>query len=333
MPSPSTAIATVPAQHPALLALREQALEALLPDQRARERFMRVVAQAIIRDPKLATCTPASIVSAVVEAATWGLEPSGRIGGAYLVPYRTNTGTRERPNYEMQAQMIPDYRGLVEVITRPPSPVRAIAATLVHEGDEFTDFREGIDGFVAHRPSLASNRSAAPTTHAYAIAALETGERIVRVIDRTYAERIRTKSRSSTGPWHTDFDAMFRKTAIKAIGNGLPVRREVRDLIYREDALEGESSEVAAIEAPRPQGPTAAARLGQRLRQERLPAGAAPPAAADVGDEQEPPAGDGIADTAVACDDEDASPMALGHCAKQKGHSGPHANGEGTWPR
>lgn len=276
---PESAVATRPVEHPAhpaIVALQTQALEALLPDQRSRDRFVRVVAQAITRDPKLASCTPVSIVNAVIDAATWGLEPSGRVGGAYLVPYRVNIGTRERPQWESQAQMIPDYRGLVEAITRPPSPVRAISATLVHEGDDFTDYREGIDGYVMHRPSLASDRSTKPTTHAYAIAALATGERIVRVIDRSYAERIRTKSRSSSGPWQTDFDAMFRKTAIKAIGNNLPVRGEIRELIAREDVLEGEAREVGQLEAPRPTGPTAAARLGQRLRQERLPATTAP---------------------------------------------------------
>lgn len=33
------------------------------------------------------------------------------------------------------------------------------------------------------------------------------------------------------------------------------------------------------------------------------------------------------------CDDEDASPMALGHCAKLKGHPGSHSSENGTWPR
>jgi hypothetical protein len=35
----------------------------------------------------------------------------------------------------------------------------------------------------------------------------------------------------------------------------------------------------------------------------------------------------------TTCGDEDASPMALGLCAKPNGHSGPHGNAEGTWPR
>lgn len=37
--------------------------------------------------------------------------------------------------------------------------------------------------------------------------------------------------------------------------------------------------------------------------------------------------------TAAACGDEDASPMALGYCAKPARHGGAHGNADGTWPR
>lgn len=40
-----------------------------------------------------------------------------------------------------------------------------------------------------------------------------------------------------------------------------------------------------------------------------------------------------VAGAPALCGDEDASPMALGICAKPKGHSGVHASKDGTWPR
>lgn len=264
MPSPSSAVivreeaAHAVIQAPAL----QEAMAAMLPTPAARERFMRVIAQAFTREPKLAKCTQTSVVNAVVDALTWGLEPSGRVGGAYLVPFHNSRDDVD------EATLIPDYRGLIDVITRPGSRVTAITVTDVREGDAF-EYTEGLTPSITHVPSLAPNRSAKPTTHAYAVALLDTGERVGKVIDRAYAEKIAAKAKSSRSPWQTDFDAMFRKTAVKALANTLPVSREIRGLMARDDIIDGEAREVAALPAPASQGQTRMARLGERMRGER----------------------------------------------------------------
>lgn len=332
MPSPSTALQTTGDEHPALALFdqRASALLDLLPDSRAVDRFRRIVLQAVTKDPKLAKATPASIFNAVIDAAMWGLEPSGRVGGAYLVPFNVNVGTQSSPRYEVQAQMIPDYRGLIGAVTRQPSQVTAIAATLVHEGDEFTDFREGVDGYVHHRPSLAADRSTRPTTHAYAIASLATGERIVRVVDRSYAEKLRGRSKSTSSPWHTDFDAMFRKTAIKAIGNNLPVSPEVRALFARDDDYERSDQQPRQLAAP--DGPSKTARLGQRLRREREPS---VPSTPDPRDASRPTGDDVVEGEAHEVDQPAAAtrPAVDAHCGWRLGQgSGRAALGCGQPP-
>jgi recombination protein RecT len=254
----------------ALLDQRSQGLLDLLPDPQAVARFRRVTTQALVKNPELLECTAESIVLSVFEAAAQGLEPTGAAGGAHLVPYNVNVGTKASPRYEKRAQLIPDYRGVIRLVTKPPSDVLSLEARVVKEGDEFT-YELGTDAFVHHVPSLAAERSAKPTTHVYAVARMKNGERLPDVMDRAEIEQIQKRGRGAAfSPWATDWDEMAKKTLIKRISKVLPVRPDIRSLLLREDELA--ESEPAGDTPPKPTGATKVARLAARL---------APAAAAD----------------------------------------------------
>lgn len=277
-------------QSPAVMQLeaRSQALVDLLPDQAAVDRFKRVVVQALIKNPDLLQCTPESVVSSVFEAAMQGLEPTGAAGGAHLVPYNVNVGTAQRPRYEKRAQLIPDYRGVIRLVTKPPSEIQSMEARVVKEGDEFA-YELGDRAWVRHTPSLAADRSTKATTHVYSVARLRGDERVlVDVMDRAEVQRIqeRTKGRGFS-PWASDFDEMAKKTVIKRHAKQLPVRPEIRSILVREDELLGQADEdKPAIAATTPQDrPSAPSRLASRLRPGTRQDG---PAAASTQDE--PPA-------------------------------------------
>lgn len=256
---------------------RASALMELLPDQAAADRFRRVSVQAIVKNPDLLECTPESVILSIFEAAAQGLEPTGAAGGAHLVPYNVNVGTKQSPRYEKRAQLIPDYRGVIRLVTKPPSDVQSLEARVVKEGDEF-EYALGLDPVVRHVPSLAPDRSARPTTHVYAIARLRDGSSIPDVEDRAGIERIRGRgSKRGFSPWDSDWDEMAKKTIIKRLAKVLPVRPEIRSILVREDELA--SGEPAVIAAP--QGPTAVARLGSRLRTVDVAAGDAVDATVD----------------------------------------------------
>lgn len=242
---------------PAVLMLdaRASALIDLLPDEAAAVRFRRVVIQAMTKNPDLLACSPESIVSAVFEAAAMGLEPTGAAGGAHLVPRKG------------RATLVVDYRGVIQMVTRPdpsgrPSDVLSIETRAAKEGDEF-DYALGTDAWVKHKPSLAANRSAKPTTHVYAIARLRSGVSIPDVMDRAEVERIQKREPRGNGPWATDWDEMAKKTVIKRLAKVLPVRPEVRSLLTREDELDAEPT--PAPEAA-PAGASRTERLAARLR-------------------------------------------------------------------
>lgn len=266
--APSTALTVIERieQSPAVLQLdaRASALIELLPDEAAALRFRRVVIQALVKSPELLQCAPDSIVSAVFEAAAMGLEPTGAAGGAHLVSYNTNVGTKDSPRWEKRAQLIPDYRGIIRLVTKPPSDIVSMEARAVKEGDEFT-YQLGSDAFVNHVPSLAPDRSTKATTHVYSIARLRAGgPPLVDVEDRAGIERVQKRGKErGFSPWTSDWDEMAKKTIIKRHAKVLPVRPEIRSILVREDDVAGDEPAPAAAPV---QGATRTSRLATRLR-------------------------------------------------------------------
>lgn len=263
MASTATALTVVDRveQSPVVMQLdaSSQALVDLLPDAAAAARFRRVVIQALVKNPELLECTPESVVVSVFEAAAQGLEPTGAAGGAHLVPFNVNVGTKQNPRWEKRAQLIPDYRGVIRLVTKEPSEVSALEARVVKEGDDF-EYALGTDAFVRHVPKLDPGRSDRATTHVYAIARLKSGASIPDVMDRAEIERIQKRGRQRDfSPWATDWDEMAKKTMIKRIAKNLPVRPEVRTILMRED--EPEPTAAPAV----PAGPSRVARLAERL--------------------------------------------------------------------
>jgi recombination protein RecT len=227
-------------QHPIIKAIQQRlpAIARVLPRSMDPERFQGIVLHALIQNPELLECTPASILDSVLQAAREGLEPTGGIGGAWLVGFNTNTGTRENPRWEKRAQLIRDYRGLSRMAIRSGAASK-IAAHPVRDGD-FFEYELGTDPKIVHRPLIGNNAEAHTF---YAIAWLPDGAQQAEVMTRAQVEHIRGKSKSwnaerPSGPWHTDFDQMARKTVIKRLVNYLPLSPETRAQLQAEEAAE-----------------------------------------------------------------------------------------------
>lgn len=314
------------------LSSRGSALLSLLPDEASVRRFQRVTVQALAKNPDLLDCTPDSVVSSVMEAAAMGLEPTGAIGGAHLVPFSVNVGSRENPRWEKRAQLIPDFRGVVRMLVRPrsdgtPSDVLTVAADVVKEGDEFR-WTSGLRPELVHVPSMDPARSSKPTTHVYAVAELREGQPRFAVLDRARIEGIRNRGKKKgISFWDTDWDEMAKKTAVKQLAKLLPVEPALRAILAREDEAEEVVPEPVV---PRVAGPRTA-QLAARLR----PAAPAPVQAAPDADEAEfvdvdatpePEAAPAPAVTSSRCDA--ASPYDGGSepCAREAGHAGNHRN-------
>jgi phage RecT family recombinase len=160
---------------------RKAQLAEELPRHLTPERMLALAVGEFRRNPQLNQCSPASLISAIVDAGRLGLEVDHNLGRAYLVPRRD----KERG---LEATLIVGYKGLLDLAYRS-GMVAAIDTAAVYEGDKFY-YVLGLTPELKHRPRT-DDRGDAKLTHAYAVARLQTGSAIFEVMTRGEIEEIR----------------------------------------------------------------------------------------------------------------------------------------------
>ena len=194
---------------------QQEAVADALPAGMDPGRFVRMVLTEMKRTPKLATCSPVSVLGAMMLSAQTGLEPGGPLGPAFLIP-RWNS--REKCN---EAQFQIGYKGYVQLAAR--SGVTIVART-VRTDDEF-EWAYGTDEYIRHRPVLDSQAIACAW---YAIGFIPGRHAPFVVIDRNVADKARKAAASpDRGPWSTNYDEMALKTSILRLKNFLPLSTDV----------------------------------------------------------------------------------------------------------
>lgn len=226
------------------LEAREATLVAYLSRQDVSpERFVSTALQAIAQNPKLGLSTRESLVYSILEAAQLGLEPTGILGGAWLVPYWSG----KKSAYE--AKLIVGYRGYIDLFRRS-GEVETIEARVVYKGDEFAA-SFGIPQELRHVPYFLRGEESGERVAVYWKAVMRGGTPQFDVLPISQIEQARKSSRAADGgPWTDWYDEMAKKTAIRRAVATLPVsvfqaRRAVQ--------LENEAEEAAVVE-PMPRG-------------------------------------------------------------------------------
>jgi recombination protein RecT len=158
-----------------------------------------------------------------MKAAQDGLLPDGREGA--MVIFKTKDGPK--------AQWMPMIAGLRKKV-RNSGEIATWDSHVVRERDVF-EYRLGDDPLIRHEPSLEDDPGA--VIAAYSIATLKSGEKSREIMSVAEIERVRARSRSEFGPWHTDFDEMCRKTVARRHSKSLPMSTDLDDLIRRDDEL------------------------------------------------------------------------------------------------
>lgn len=222
----------------------ESAFKMALPEHIKVERFIRAAFTAINIVPKLGECTQQSVLAGLMQAAQLGLEVSDVRGQCFLIPRKDN-----RAGGVMKASFQLGYRGMIDLAARSGITVDAEE---LHANDQF-DFSLGTNRFLHHRPTLdergrvlayyATATFADGRTPAFTIMSVH---EIEEHRDK-FASSRDYKTKEITGPWVDHFDAMARKTVIRALLNYLPVSVELRDAI-REEAIEATSTEVSTVD-------------------------------------------------------------------------------------
>jgi recombination protein RecT len=187
--------------------------------QQAIERTVLVIS----RNNDLLRCTPESIVRAVVQSLQYGLEPTGPIGGAHLVPYGT------------ECVLIIDYRGLLEMARRS-GDVRRARCRVVYEKDVL-DYAYGLEERLVHVPHLQGDPG--QPRFIYAVVDYADGDTEFLVWSKTQVEAIRQRSKAkNNGPWISDWEAMAMKTVLRQALKLARLSGDVREAIEEDQQRE-----------------------------------------------------------------------------------------------
>ncbi len=189
-------------------------IEKLLPQWMTVDRFLGQVRYALTMSKSasnLQGCTPASVVNAVLMAADLGLDPSGRLGSAWLVPYKS------------ECQLIPGYRGLIDLAVRSGF-VRSVNAWVVHEKDSFSPINGKTPRHIPYLPKSGEDMDPGPVYAAWCRYKTRDGgdESVIMSLRELWAIRDRSAGYRSAvqygkkdNPWLTDPEEQFKKTVVR----------------------------------------------------------------------------------------------------------------------
>jgi recombinational DNA repair protein RecT len=120
-------------------------------------------------------------------------------------------------------------------LARRSGQVSTIYAETVHLGDDFV-YERGLDPKLRHVPDLDVDQNERTMTFVYAVAALRGGENDRQFVVLSKKQVNERKARGQGGPaWRTDYLAMARKTAVRALFTWLPKSPEMARASVIED--------------------------------------------------------------------------------------------------
>jgi recombination protein RecT len=243
-PNPGTQL--VPADPlRAMLAEMESEFARQLPKFISPEAFSRAALTGLRSSKQaaqLAACRDnGTLYAALLDACRYGLMPFTDEGA--IVPYRQGNG--------YTAVFIPMYLGLVQMFYRS-GQVQSVTAKMVAKGD-YWDEAYGDGGGWVHKPrrftddgqDIPRGTSENPWILAYCYVTLKGGGRTeVEVVSLQDAEYARSCSKAyqnaerlkkADSLWHTNFPAMWLKTAVRRQAKWAPKSAQMMDLLTRDD--------------------------------------------------------------------------------------------------
>jgi recombination protein RecT len=210
-----------------LVEAQRDEIDRALPAAVSADRLVRVALTTLRTSPDLTECTPESFLGALMLSAQLGLEP-GPLGHAYFVP-RWNKNIKSK-----EVTFLLGYKGLIDLALRSER-VETIEAHPVYETDEFAA-EYGTDGFLRHTPNFR-RREGDPWLY-YCICKLRGGGHQWLALNRDDVDARRQRSSASgKGPWVTDYDAMARKSCVRALAPYLPLSIHAAQAIARDESV------------------------------------------------------------------------------------------------
>lgn len=202
------------------------------------DRFARIIFTEFRKTPKLLLCTPESFLGALFQTAQLGLEPGGQLGHAFLLPYNGKDRTTKEEIVECQLQV--GYKGYVELGGRRGLIIRARE---LRANDDFS-FDLGSNEYLHHSWKPGDDRGDVIAFWGKVVypdgkvtfTVMELDE-INKRRDRSSAYQYEKTHPWAKTPWTTDYDAMARKTVIRAMVPQIALAPELQTALRADEAV------------------------------------------------------------------------------------------------
>jgi len=184
--------------------------------------LVRIGTMVVSREPKFHNPKVwPSLYLSLITAGQLGLEPSGPMGEAYIIPYWDKAAKCHL------AQLQPGYRGLIKLMTQS-GVIKSVRSYVVHENDDF-EMLLGSERRVHHAPCWKGDRGAPVAV--YSIATFHDGDEDYELAPWSDVEKAKNSAKGKSPAWDTWPEQMARKFVIKRHANQLPLSPVARQAV------------------------------------------------------------------------------------------------------
>ena len=202
-----------------------------LPINVTPEKFLRILLNTVLMNPKFLECDRQSLFAAASKCAADGLFPDGR--EAAMIPY----------GREVQYQ--PMVGGIFKKI-RNSGEIALLCADLVYLGDSFKYGSNSERGrYLDHQPELSARAANAKPIAVFGLSRTTDGEVDFEVMSFSEVEYTRSKSKAPNSPaWRDWWGEMAKKTVIKRFAKRLPMSADAQEALSKLNKHDDEEFDV-----------------------------------------------------------------------------------------
>lgn len=192
-----------------------------LGDKEVARRFVANISTAVASNSLLSECTPASILSAGLQAETLNLPINSNLGFAYLIPYNKSTKVDGKWVKQKVCQFQLGYKGIIQLAIRS-GQYETLGARVVHKGEYEGQDMFGEDTFKFNHDydneEVVGYFAYIKLVNGFTKTFYMTKDQMENHADRySQAYRSDKENKTEASKRTTDFDAMGLKTVLKLL--------------------------------------------------------------------------------------------------------------------
>lgn len=192
-------------------------IAAVVPKHLTPERLIKIATSAASRNPDLLDCSSESVLLAVVQAATIGLEPNTPLHHCALVPFKN------KHNGKKEAQLVIEYRGLLQLAYQS-GEVTVIYADVINANDEWA-VEKGTNKRLYHKPCVVGDPG--PPVAFYAVVKFKHGGDDFCFMTKAQVDKIRDAAPGKdSDAWVNHYEEQGKKTAVRRLSKTMPMSQD-----------------------------------------------------------------------------------------------------------